>query len=150
MEEPTTFLALCLQGFLCCESCQLPCSSAAPGDVSWDDLYLPLAATALHGTDINLAGGEPSHDPPAGVRGPALGAPPASLPMGRLLRNSVRGLHRASSLQDLGKATCKPFTDVFYTFLLKTQEITGCWISGLGTVRCLQGAQKCWQCCTNP
>lgn len=67
-EEPTISPVLGLQCFLHCKSCQLPRSSAAPGDVFQDDLYLPLAATALHGTDINPAEGESSHDPQLGWR----------------------------------------------------------------------------------
>lgn len=59
-------LVLVLQCFLHCKSCQLPCSCVASGDDFQDDLYLPLAATALHGTDINPSGGESSHDPSRG------------------------------------------------------------------------------------
>ncbi|RLV97509.1 hypothetical protein DV515_00011719 [Chloebia gouldiae] len=55
--------------------------SAASGDVFQDDLYLPLAATALHGADINPAGGKSIHDS-------QLGASPASPPVGRMLRKS--------------------------------------------------------------
>lgn len=49
-EEPTTCVVLGLQCFLHCKSFQLICTSGAPGDVPRDDLYLPLADTALRAT----------------------------------------------------------------------------------------------------